>query len=39
MLVTELGIVREVKPRQFAKVPYPMLVTELGIVMEVKPEH
>ena len=36
MLVTELGILREVKELQFWKVPSPMLVTELGILMEVK---
>ena len=39
MLVTELGIVIEVKPEQYDKAPSPMLVTELGIVIEVKPEH
>ena len=36
-LVTELGIVIEVKPVQKAKHSFPKLVTELGIVIEVKP--
>ena len=37
ILVTELGMVMEVKPVQPRKQSYPKLVTELGIVMEVKP--
>ena len=36
MLVTELGIVMEVKLLQERKAELPMLVTELGIAMEVK---
>ena len=36
-LVTELGIVIEVKPVQSSKHLSPKLVTELGIVIEVKP--
>ena len=36
-LVTELGIVIEVKPVQYSKHQAPKLVTELGIVIEVKP--
>ncbi len=36
MLVTELGIVTEVRPLQRLKVHSPMLVTELGIVTEVR---
>ena len=36
-LVTELGIVIEVKPVQPWKQELPKLVTELGIVTEVKP--
>ena len=36
MLVTLLGIVTEVKPLQFWKVPCSMLETPLGIVTEVK---
>ena len=36
-LVTELGIVIEVKPVQPEKHPIPKLLTELGIVIEVKP--
>ena len=35
-LVTELGMVMEVKLLQSAKQPYSKLVTELGMVMEVK---
>ena len=35
-LVTELGMVMEVKLMQLLKHPYPKLVTELGMVMEVK---
>ena len=37
MLVTELGIVIEIKPVQREKQELPKLVTELGIVIEVKP--
>jgi hypothetical protein len=37
MLVTELGMVTEVKPLQCQKASLPMLVTELGMVTEVKP--
>ena len=36
MLVTELGILMEVKALQSEKAQFPMLVTELGILMEVK---
>ena len=36
-LVTELGIVIEVKPVQPEKHPIPKLLTVLGIVIEVKP--
>ena len=39
MLVTEFGIVTEVKPEQLLKTPLPMLVTEFGIVTEVKLEQ
>ena len=39
MLVTELGIVTLVKPRQPAKAAGSMLVTELGIVTFVKLLH
>ena len=35
MLVTELGIVTEVRQLQLLKAESPMLVTELGIVTEV----
>jgi hypothetical protein len=37
MLVTESGIVTEVRPVQPEKAYSPMLVTELGIVTEVRP--
>ena len=37
MLVTELGIVTEVRPLQPEKAPFPMLVTEFGMVTEVNP--
>ena len=37
MLVTLLGMVREVKPLQPPKAPSLMLVTLLGMVIEVKP--
>ena len=36
MLVTLLGIVTEVNPKQSKKAPAPMLVTLLGIVTEGK---
>ena len=36
MLVTELGMVNEVKLKQPEKADEPMLVTELGMVIEVK---
>ena len=39
MLVTELGIVTDVKPMQLQKASSPMLVTELGIVTDVKPSQ
>ena len=39
ILVTELGIVTEVRPLQPAKAKSPILVTELGIVTEVRPMH
>ena len=37
MLVTELGIVTEVKPVQKPNAKFPISVTELGIITEVKP--
>ena len=37
MLVTELGMVMEVRPLQPSKAKSPMLVTELGMVTEVRP--
>ena len=37
ILVTELGIVTEVRPLRPQKAPYPILVTELGIETEVRP--
>ena len=36
MLVTELGMVTEVRPLQKANTPTPMLLTELGMVTEVR---
>ena len=36
ILVTEFGIVTDVKPLQDAKAELPILVTEFGIVMDVK---
>ena len=39
MLVTELGMVTEVRPEQPEKALLPMLVTELGMVTEVRPEQ
>ena len=35
IVVTELGIVTEVRPEQPEKTLFPILVTELGIVIEV----
>ena len=37
ILVTELGIVTEVRPTHSQKAHSPILVTELGIVTEVRP--
>ena len=37
MLVTEDGIVMDVKPVMYWKAPYSILLTEDGIVMDVKP--
>ena len=37
ILVTELGMVTEVRPVQSLKAPSPILVTNLGMVSEVKP--
>ena len=37
MLVTELGMVIDVRPVQSPKASSPILVTELGIVIEVSP--
>ena len=39
MLVTELGMVMEVREEQPWNAPPPMLVTELGMVMEVREEQ
>ena len=39
ILVTEFGIVIDVKPLQPEKAEFPILVTELGIVTEVRPLH
>ena len=39
MLVTELGIVIDVRPEQPEKALPPMLVTELGMSIEVRPVH
>ena len=39
ILVTESGIVTEVKAEHCLKAPVPILVTESPIVTEVKPEH
>ena len=39
MLVTEFGMVTEVKQEQSKKVYSPMLVTKSGMVTEVKLEH
>ena len=39
MDLTELGIVKEVRPLQTAKALFPMDVTELGMVMEVRLLH
>ena len=37
ILVTEFGMVIDVKPEQPEKAPSPILVTEFGIVIDVKP--
>ena len=39
MLVTELGMVTEVRPVQSENAPLSMLLTELGMVTEVRPEQ
>ena len=39
MLVTELGIVTEIRPVQRENADCPMLVTELGIVTEIRLVH
>ncbi len=39
MLVTQLGIVIEVRLEQFLNAPLPILVTLLGMETEVKPEQ
>jgi len=39
MLVTELGMVTDVRPEQLLKADAPMLVTELGMDIDVKPEQ
>ena len=39
MLVTELGMVTEVRPEQSRNAELSMLVTELGMVTEVRPEQ
>ena len=39
ILVTEFGMVMEVRFQQLVKAYFPMLVTELGIVIEVRPEQ
>ena len=39
MLVTELGMVTEVRHEHLANALLPMLVTELGILMDVKAEQ
>ena len=39
MLVTELGMVMEVREEQLLNALYPILVTELGMVMEVREEQ
>ena len=39
ILVTEFGMITEIKPSQAQKAYSPMLVTEFGMVMEVKPEQ
>jgi hypothetical protein len=38
MLVTELGIVNDVRSLQSENTPPPILVTELGMTTDVKPE-
>ena len=37
MLVTELGMVIEVRPKQSRNAPLSMLITELGIVVSLQP--
>ena len=37
ILVTEFGIVTEVRPVQYRKAHSPILVTEFGIVTEMRP--
>ena len=39
MLVTELGMVTDVRPEQPLKAELPMLVTVLPMVTEVRPEQ
>jgi len=39
MLVTDLGIVTEVRLEHPSKAEYSILFTELGMVMEVRPEQ
>ena len=39
MLVTEFGIVIDVKPLHLSKAPSPILVIEFGIVIEAKSLH
>ena len=39
MLVTELGMVMEVREEQYLNAMSPMLVTELGMVTEVREEQ
>ena len=39
MLITEFGIVTDVKPEQLLKAPSLMLVTEFGIETAVKPKQ
>ena len=39
ILVTEFGMVIDVKPLQPEKANLPILVTEFGIVTDVKPLH
>ena len=39
MLVTEFGMVTEVRPEQPSNAKFSMLVTEVGMVTEVRPEQ